>query len=164
MGTLHSMHPCSSLQTARYCGVQLCLGSAGGSKAAKLPDPDLSAAANILPESSAAPARGLGRGSTKHAQEAALSDSDNDTGPSEPAAGKPLCPKQDLFGSSSGAIGNTFQDRLQSAHLTERMSGLAQEHRFCTDSTQRNVVIVRSAGKGAGRLLWSGLCHVSARA
>ena len=71
--------------------------SAGGSKAAKLPDPDLSAAANILPKSSAAPARGLGlgMGSTKQAQEAALSGSDDDTtGPSEPAAGKPLCPNK----------------------------------------------------------------------
>ena len=92
-GNLHSVYPCSSLETVGSvaCG-QVNLQSAGGSKAAKLPDPDLSAAANILPKSSLAPARSLGMGSIKQAREAVVSGSDDDMGPPEPAAGKPLCP------------------------------------------------------------------------
>ena len=94
-GTSHAVYPCKQLGSVASGLVaceQINLQPAGGSKAAKLPDPDLSTAANILPKSSAAPAHDLGISSTKQARKAALSGSDDDTGPSGPAAGKPLCP------------------------------------------------------------------------
>ncbi|CAK0758926.1 hypothetical protein CVIRNUC_002658 [Coccomyxa viridis] len=82
-------------------GKQEAAAGQSGSKAAKLPDPDLSAAANILPKSSLAPARSLGMGSIKQAREAVVSGSDDDMGPPEPAAGEPAKGQAGFFGLGS---------------------------------------------------------------